>query len=110
MPKERERIPLEMTFTKEEAALLAGGFAPSVMEERWFVFQDGDWLRWMRSWTGSQVFKVKLVEEGSGYRVSEAWANRNKDQYLSSVKEDTALLEHLMDWLAGRLASSPPPA
>lgn len=46
------------------------------------------------------IYKVKIAKIAEGYKVSEAWVNRNPDQYLQTDDAyDAELLRYLIDRL-----------
>jgi hypothetical protein len=97
MPDERATLSLERTFSEDEYGLLSLGHIPQEMEDRWFAYLDGDWLSFHRSWTGYCIYQVRLARESAGYRVAEAWVNRDPDQYPSKSDEsDVAILSGLL--------------
>lgn len=81
MPDERRAIPLAMVFSSDEFEKIRRGFVPEDMDDRWFVyFKDGR-LHLHRSWTGHEIFQIRIVLMGEKYQVVEAWANRDPNQY-----------------------------
>lgn len=38
-----------------EVDRLKRGFVPVQMEHKWFIYFEGDWLRFHRSWTGAFI-------------------------------------------------------
>jgi hypothetical protein len=100
MPKSRVKIPFERSFTDDEFQRLALGFAPESMDDRWFIFLEGRWLYFARSWTGFCVYKVRIEKRGEVYRIAGAWANRDKRQYGGDeTREEAAILSFLIDHL-----------
>ena len=61
-PPEGALVPVGYvkSFTPSEVAALSQGFLPREMEDRWFIFREGDSLFFHRSWTGLFVFRVDL--------------------------------------------------
>jgi hypothetical protein len=100
MPKLRAKIPFQRSFTEEQFQCLQLGLIPESMDERWFIFLEGDWLYFTRSWTGYCIFQVRVRTE-MPYEVVEAWANRDRGQYRSQgTEEEIALLTMLIDKVA----------
>jgi hypothetical protein len=52
MPAARASLIFNRTFPEEEYQLLGLGLIPEVMEDKWFIYLDGDWLVVHRGWTG----------------------------------------------------------
>jgi hypothetical protein len=73
------------------------------MEDKWFVFEDGGWLYFHRSWTGYGVYWVRLAETASGGEIAEAWVSREKSQYKGDREDDDVRrLSQLIDMLCAR--------
>lgn len=102
MPKRRERIAFQRTFTPEEFARIRRGCVPLEMEDKWFVFFEDNWLYFHRSWTGHCIFQLKLEEDTDGGHVVEAWVGRDTSQYKSrGGKEDLKMLSDVLRWSMG---------
>jgi hypothetical protein len=55
-----------------------------------------------RSWTGLEIYRVRLAPAGDGYEVAEALVNDDPDQYGGDPLMDDALLGPMLDEMAGR--------
>ena len=100
MSETRARLQCDRTFSADEYARLKLGFVPKEMEERWFIYLENDRLYFHRSWTGHGIFEVRLEPVEDGYRIAEAWVNRDPEQYVSDGDaDDLRLLTDLTDWL-----------
>ena len=92
MPELKVQLPLDKTFSPEDYQRLQRGFIPKQMESKWYIFLEGDWLYFHRSWTGYCIFQVRLEQKGKSYQVVETWLNRDPEQqYRSGLSEETAL-------------------
>lgn len=83
-PSQRADLGYQATYTEAEYAVLAHGFLPQDMDERWFIVLDDGWLKLYRSWTGMLTYALHLkqVEGGQGgWTVDESWVSRNPDEY-----------------------------
>jgi hypothetical protein len=97
MPAARASLDLNRTFSEEEQQLLCLGRIPEVMEDKWFIYLDGDWLSFHRSWTEYGIYQVRLAHEDGVYRVAEALVNRDPAQYSSQDAErDAAILSDVL--------------
>ena len=96
MPEKRARLPeIRREFSERELEQIRRGFCPRDMEDRWFVFMEGDRLYLHRSWTGFCIYEAVLSDEG---RILEAWANRDPDQHENTdVEKDAERLLSLID-------------
>lgn len=97
-PDGRAPLPIDRTFSPAEAERLRHGLIPQDMDDRWFVYQEGDRLYVHRSWTGSCIFGLRLDEGPDGARIADAWASRDQEQYRSTdVGEDVRMLRAVID-------------
>jgi hypothetical protein len=78
LPAQRARLNIQRTFTDEEYERLSQGLIPLDMDDRWFIFMEEDTLFFHRSWTGICIYEVHL---DSGHSITEAWVNREWEQY-----------------------------
>jgi hypothetical protein len=98
MPEKRSRLALRREFTAGEYESIRHGLIPEQMEDKWFIFLEGDTLYFHRSWTGHCIFQVSLKREGEKYAVSDALVNRNAGQYgVTDDGYDERLLTYLID-------------
>lgn len=77
MPPEREEIAYHDEFMDSEMEQIRLGYIPEVMEEKWFIYMEGDWLYLHRSWTGICVYMVRFEYQEGRYLIAEAWVNRD---------------------------------
>jgi hypothetical protein len=100
MPEARASIPYERAFDAAEHERVTRGIVPEQMEDKWFVFHEGPWLWFHRSWTGVAIYAVKLRITDTGSAVEEAWANRSPEQYRETDDvHDAAILSYLVERL-----------
>jgi hypothetical protein len=100
MPERQVRLQLDRFFSPEEYRRLYLGLVPQQMEDKWFIYFEGEWLYFHRSWTGVCIYQVRLKAAGGGYQAAEAWVNRHPQQYKSTDDDyDATLLHYLIDWL-----------
>lgn len=102
MPECRRKLPLHRIFNAAEGALILKGFIPDSMDDRWFIFFDPtrSELQMHRSWTGFCIYSLKLQTQGDGYEISEAWVNRDPEQYIGNdIEEDAEIALQLIDVL-----------
>jgi hypothetical protein len=100
LPEARAALAYARTFDRAEQARLQRGLVPDQMEDKWFIFYEGPWLFFHRSWTGTCIYTVKLREEGDGFAVDEAWANRAPEEYRETDDAyDAKVLAFLVDRL-----------
>jgi len=96
LPERRARLDLDRILSESEYRALIQGVIPRSQEDRWSAFEDGGRFSMHRSWTGFCIFRVRLEKGEDGWRVAEAWVNRDPDQYASDDGATDA-------WMLGRL-------
>lgn len=100
LPAERSRLKLDRSFDAVEWDALQLGSIPEEMEDKWFIYEEGGWLNFHRSWTGICIFRVRLRKTPAGMEVTEAWVNRDKEQYTCVDDDyDAGLVSWLIDVL-----------
>jgi hypothetical protein len=111
MPQRQTQLAFLHQYSATEAARLRFGLVPAQMEDKWFIFVEGEWLYLYRSWSGFCMFRARLEPAGDGMRVAEAWVNREPEQYSGTDDVyDVALLGFLIDrLLLGRQPQFPFP-
>ena len=98
MPEKRSRLALRREFTEGEYESIRRGLVPEQMEDKWFIFLEGDTLYFHRSWTGHCIFQLALKREGEKYAVGEVVVNRDAGQYGGTDDAyDERLLAYLID-------------
>jgi len=89
-PANRGRLKLDRSFDPVEWDALLCGVIPEEMEDKWFIYEEGGWLNFHRSWTGFCNYRVRLRKTPNGGEIAEAWVSRQKDQYTGIDKEEEA--------------------
>jgi len=98
MPLARTALHLERSFSFKEYERISLGCIPRDMDDRWFIYLEGEWLYLHRSWTGFCIYQVRLEAVGNSYRISESWVNKDREQYVSKGDDyDQAFLSFLID-------------
>ena len=54
----------EDAFSPGEWKRLSRGLIPEVMEEKWFIYVDDEWIHFHRSWTGFELYRARHVQRG----------------------------------------------
>lgn len=108
-PASRARLKLDRSFDPAEWKALLRGVIPEEMEDKWFIYEEGGWLNFHRSWTGYCNYRVRLQKTTNGGEIAEAWVSREKEQY-SCVDDDfdAQLLSWLIDVLLLKKAAPYP--
>lgn len=111
MPAAQKELPLSGVYTEDEYEKISYGFLPKDQQDKWFIYLEGDWLYFHRSWTGTCVFKLEIVLNNGKYHATKAIVNRDPEQYRNTNdQQDVELISFLVDkLLLGRFASLPTP-
>lgn len=99
LPECRIEIPLDLFFEEEEAERLQRGLNPEEMEDRWFIYWEGDALYCHRSWTGICMFVVHFERRGAVWLAVKAEVNDAEGHFSKSGAMDAGR------WIADLLAS-----
>jgi len=80
------------------AALIHRGLIPQGSDDRWFLYCADDWMHVHRSWTGAQVFAVRLAPlPGGGTVLIGGWVSRDRTQYQGDdLLEEAQLVRDLI--------------
>ena len=86
MPEQHAKLDLEIRLNAEELDRLKCGRLPMTMEDRWFMYFDGEAFCFYRSWTGFCIYRAYVKrsenpENRGGYAIYRATVNRSKKQY-----------------------------
>jgi hypothetical protein len=100
MPAETGVLKYSAEFSPEEFGRIALGVRPQQMEDKWFIYVEGDVLYLHRSWTGTCIYQVEFVARDGNHAVSRALVNRNPSQYRET---DDAYDAVLLDFLISNL-------
>lgn len=92
MPRMNTRVELAMDITADEFEILAWGHIPESMDDRWFMYFDGEAFNFYRSWTGFCIYQVKVERCHDHYRLSYAIVNRSEKQYGGTDDEDDRMM------------------
>ena len=63
MPPETAVLDYSAEYSPDEFERLSRGLIPQAMEDKWFVYLEGDVLHFHRSWTGICIYQVSFGEE-----------------------------------------------
>lgn len=110
LPERFSVIALDREFSEEEMPYIKAGLIPQEMEDKWFIYWKDSELYFHRSWTGICLFVARFVrEDKTGWRMVEAQANRDQEQYgETSDSRDAQLIFYLIDLLLLRRPASYP--
>jgi len=97
MPMQTSAFGLDVEFAPFDSWMIARGFEPSVMEEKWRVNLEGGRLLWRRSWTGNLIYEIEVAWSGDRLRLGRVRVNRDPAQYTqTSDEQDRRLLLYLI--------------
>jgi hypothetical protein len=81
LPRKRKLIACQRELSAQQHRRLSLGLIPESMDDRWFIFTEGEWTQFHRSWTGYCIFRLRFEVHGGRWRIAESWANRDPRQY-----------------------------
>ena len=100
-PGRMRPLDFELVLDPARAERLLLGTVPREMEDKWFVYADGDHVHFHRSWTGNLVFRLTVERSAGGQvRFTDAQVNDDPAQYTG----DDAEAKQLLGWLTQHLA------
>lgn len=79
MPESAEEISiikLAIPISYEAMAILQKGHIPQEQEDHWFMYCDGEYIRYYRSWSGQCAFVAHYHKEEDCYFIDELTINR----------------------------------
>ena len=97
-PTRRAPLGFQTSYNAQDLQQIRAGLLPEAMEDKWFIFSEGEWTYFCRSWTGTFVYGLRLEMQGDQACVAESWVNRDPEEYTGTDTEyDRALLKFLID-------------
>ena len=88
----------ERVWTDEEMDSIRLGYAPQMMEEKWFMFMEGNRLFAHRSWTGFGIYAATFASTEGGHVIESVVVTGDDTKHLRSSDEaESATLEMLID-------------
>jgi len=97
MSEKQEQAEVNLEFTREEFEVIRRGFIPRDMGERWFIYWDGQYLNFHRSWTGNLIYRLRLVEEDDKVVGTELIIERDENIFkYSTVEKEIEMVETLV--------------
>ena len=99
MPPRTASFTLSYPLADSDLAAIREGHRPEEMEDKWFMYCEGDALYIHRSWTGYCIYAVALSQTGS----LAVTVNRDPAQHKETVVEaDRNMVELLLNRLTDR--------
>lgn len=89
------RLSLDMTLEPFDSALVARGFVPEDMGDKWFVVYHDGRLLFRRSWTGILVYDVEAVWQGDRLRLGEVLVDRAATRAGATANANASALQDL---------------
>ena len=78
-------------WTGDEMGAIRRGYVPHIMDEKWFIFMEGNRLFVHRSWTGLGVYEATFVPAEGGYVIESAVVTGDGTEYRRSSGEVESL-------------------
>lgn len=100
LPASHVTLPLDRRYSPEEMERIREGLLPEEMEDKWFIFMEGDELFLHRSWTGYCVFVARFRHLRRRWRLYEVDVSREPEEYRSTDdEEDARMMVYLVEAL-----------
>ncbi|MCA9935727.1 MAG: hypothetical protein KC415_17450 [Anaerolineales bacterium] len=111
MPSQQKELLIDGAYAAPEMGQIALGYIPQEQQDKWFIYFDGQWLHFHRSWTGSCIFQMRLLREEGHYRADKLLVNQDPAQYkMDDDQYNLSLAAYLVDHLLlRRFAQMPLP-
>ena len=94
--REPRSIPVpDRIWSDDEWSRIRRGFIPRDMDDKWSAFVEEGRLFLFRSWTGYQIFEAVFTPMDSGYRITSATAEGDRERYRP--EDDEAACRALAD-------------
>ncbi|MGW1762230.1 hypothetical protein [Streptomyces mirabilis] len=95
-PRPVSQLP-DRVWTDEDWDRIQRGYRARDMDEKWYVFVEGDVLFMHRSWTGHGVYEVSFAPAaGRGRRIASAVVEADGERYRSMGDEYDCLMMELI--------------
>jgi len=109
MPRATSVLEYAAEFTPEEFERISRGLIPQEMEDKWFIYLEGDVLNFHRSWSGTCIYRVDLATVGEKLAVDRVLVNRDRGQYRATDNAYDAEVLHFLisNLLLGRQVEFP---
>ena len=91
---EKSSFSLDQSYDPFDSWMIARGFAPKVMEQRWCIYMKNGRLLFCRSWTGKLIYEVEAVWLGHRLHLGETRVPHGAA--ASGFDFDRSLLEKLI--------------
>ena len=78
-------------WTDDEMGVIRRGYVPWIMDEKWFVFMEGNRLFAHRSWTGIGIYEATFAPIEGGYVIESAVVTGDETKYRRSSDEAESL-------------------
>ncbi len=111
MPPQQKELLVDGSYSAQEMDQIKQGFIPASQEDKWFIYYEGPWLHFHRSWTGTCIFQMLFVAEDGYFRADRLIVNQDPGQYkINDDNYNLSLAAYLIDHLLlGRFAQVPLP-
>jgi superfamily II DNA or RNA helicase len=96
---EQDGMPV-IRYSTAEFDRMRWGVVPREMEQKWFIYAEGDRLFFHRSWTGYCIYVADFDPEDGAFRLTSLTINREPEQYTeTNERYDVLLFKYLTDVL-----------
>ena len=90
------QFPYSASFSSEEYAIIRRGLEPQSSDDKWLVTCENDWISFARSWTGFEIYRIRLEARGGRHHVTQALVCDDATRYR---RESDRFDRRSLDWL-----------
>ena len=83
--------PPSRVWNDDEMDAIRRGYVPHIMDEKWFIFMEGNHLFAHRSWTGIGIYEATFASTEGGYVIESAAVTGDSTKYGRSSDEVESL-------------------
>lgn len=110
MPATRTTLEYQRVFSPPEMAQIIRGFLSQAMEQKWCVYFEDGILRFHRSWTGIEIFRMHLMPakaKKGHWEVVRTELNQHPGQSTWSEREALGFIPDLVENMLLRFGEEP---
>jgi hypothetical protein len=96
-------LSVEVSYSSEEFDQIRLGLIPLEMEDKWFVYLEGDEIFIHRSWTGQVWYRARFVQ-----RIDGSWSVHDAVTYPTTGWDDHDYNASMLMWVIDRLLLGKP--
>ena len=89
----------EFGYYKEHIDIIKIGFIPKRMEDKWYIYEKDNWIHFIRSWNGQEIYRAEIKYINERYMINDFYVERKTKNYNNKDDLfDIHILHILIDW------------